>query len=80
MTDESLHADIEAMSHEEHALLAARGRGEITEDQLARLRELEVALDRCWDLLRQREARRNAGLNPDDAQERSAGTVEDYLQ
>ncbi|GLZ14447.1 hypothetical protein Acsp04_46820 [Actinomadura sp. NBRC 104425] len=45
-----------------------------------RLRELEVALDRCWDLLRRRRARREAGQDPDDAEPRPAGEVEDYLQ
>jgi hypothetical protein len=41
---------------------------------------VELALDRTWDLLRQREARRSAGLDPTEAAERPASTVEDYLQ
>lgn len=45
-----------------------------------RLRDLEVALDQCWDLLRQRRARRAAGLDPDEAEVRSEGTVETFLQ
>ena len=44
------------------------------------MRELEVALDQCWDLLRQRRARREAGLAPDDATVRSEGVVEGYQQ
>ena len=44
------------------------------------LRAVEVELDRCWDLLRQRRARRDAGGDPDDAQTRDAETVERYLQ
>ncbi len=44
------------------------------------LRELEVALDQCWDLLRQRRARRAAGLDPDQAEVRPAPTVEAYWQ
>ena len=44
-----------------------------------RLAELEVALDRVWDLLRQRQARRDVGADPGTASERSAGTVEGYL-
>ena len=43
-------------------------------------RDVEVALDQCWDLLRQRRARRAAGLDPDDAEVRSEGTVETFLQ
>ena len=45
-----------------------------------RLNQIEVALDQCWDLLRQRRARRSSGLSPDDAQVRSEGTVEGYEQ
>jgi hypothetical protein len=44
-----------------------------------RLRKLEVELDQCWDLLHQRRARRSAGLDPDEAQVRDAGTVEGYV-
>jgi hypothetical protein len=45
-----------------------------------RLRAVEIELDRCWDLLRQRRAIREAGGDPDDAQVRDASTVERYLQ
>ena len=45
-----------------------------------RLHDVEVALDQCWDLLRQRRARRAAGLDPDEAEVRSEGTVETFLQ
>ena len=46
----------------------------------ARLRAIEVELDEAWDLMRQRRARRAAGLDPDEASERDAATVEDYEQ
>jgi hypothetical protein len=45
-----------------------------------RLKDVEVELDRCWDLLRQRRARRAAGENPDEAQVRPTNVVEGYLQ
>ena len=45
-----------------------------------RLRNLEVTLDQCWDLLRQRRARREFGLDPDGASPRDPGTVENYEQ
>jgi hypothetical protein len=45
-----------------------------------RRREIERSLDQCWDLLRQRRARRSAGEDPDDAEPRSKDTVERYLQ
>jgi hypothetical protein len=46
----------------------------------ARLREVEVMLDQCWDLLRQRRSREEFGLDPDAAQARDSETVERYLQ
>ena len=51
-----------------------------SEDEIARLREIEVALDQCWDLLRQRRARREAGQNPNDAEVRPGQIVEGYQQ
>jgi len=50
------------------------------EDEKERLRAVEVELDRCWDLLRQRRALRDAGADPEGATERDADTVERYLQ
>ena len=84
MSDESIAARIERLVAEEHEL---RGREEAEredEDALradrARLSEVAVELDRCWDLLRQRRALRRAGADPESASERDAGTVEGYLQ
>jgi len=51
-----------------------------TEETDQRLRQLEVALDQCWDLLRQRRARRNTGENPDEANVRDPEIVEHYQQ
>jgi len=45
-----------------------------------RLADLEVMLDQCWDLLRQRRARRQYGMNPDEAEPREGPTVERYYQ
>lgn len=48
-------------------------------EEASQEQRIEVALDRCWDLLRQRRARRSAGQDPEDAELREAGTVEGYL-
>ena len=80
MADAELHSQIDALANEEHELLTARGHGDVSPEQLARLKEIELALDRTWDLLRQRDARRNAGLDPNLAEERPADEVEGYLQ
>lgn len=74
MDDKQISARIGKLIDEEHEL--ERG----GEPDVARLRELEVELDQCWDLLRQRRARRAAGENPDDAEARPANVVEGYLQ
>ncbi|HWX73900.1 MAG TPA: DUF2630 family protein [Solirubrobacteraceae bacterium] len=82
MSDESISERIERLVGEEHAL---RNRepadsDDALETDAARLREIEVELDVCWDLLRQRRALRDAGVNPDDAQARDPNTVERYWQ
>jgi len=80
MTDEDLHQRISQLSEEEHALRRAHSDGSgLSREEQERLQSLEVELDRTWDLLRQREARRNAGLDPNEARERDAETVENYL-
>jgi len=84
MTDETIAQRIERLVTEENELRAQEARdsahANVLEHDKDRLREVEVELDRCWDLLRQRRALRDAGANPDDASARDAATVEDYLQ
>ena len=58
-------------------LMGSRG---LSEDDTTRLDHLGVQLDQCWDLLRQRRARRRAGQDPDLAAVRDEGTVEHYRQ
>jgi hypothetical protein len=84
MSDETIAAQIERLVAEEHQL---RGRERADSDDTdaldtdrEKLRAVEVELDRCWDLLRQRRALRDAGGNPDDAAVRDADTVEHYRQ
>ncbi len=81
MNDSEILKHITELVDEEHELtnLAEQERG-MTEEQHARLRSLEISLDQCWDLLRQRRARRAAGLNPDEAKQRDPEIVEHYLQ
>jgi hypothetical protein len=80
MDDRQVLDRIGDLVEEEHALeRQATGEG-LDQAQQARLHEVEVALDQCWDLLRQRRARRNAGQDPDSAAVRPGTTVEGYLQ
>ncbi len=78
MDDQQVMERINEIAHEEHQLWEKEGRGEITDAERERLRELGVTLDQCWDLLHQRRARRAAGQDPDDTSVRDARTVEGY--
>jgi hypothetical protein len=84
MSDESIAARIERLVAEEHELRSREQDDAVEPDALQidndRLKEVEVELDRCWDLLRQRRALRDAGGDPDDARVREAETVERYQQ
>jgi len=80
MDDQELHRHIDELVTEEHRLERAHVGQALSEEEQQRLRELGVQLDRYWDLLRQRDARRRAGQDPDEAQERSADVVEGYRQ
>ena len=80
MDDAELVQRIDDLAAEEHRLERSHASGGLGADELARLRGIEVALDQCWDLLRQRRARRNAGEDPGDAAVRPAIVVEDYEQ
>ena len=71
MNDATVLAHISSLIEEEHKLRDGNADAE-------RLRRLEEELDQCWDLLRQRRARREFGQDPDAAQPRPIGTVENY--
>jgi hypothetical protein len=76
-TDRELHTQIDALIDEEHQL---RSGGGLSDEQRQRLTFLEQHLDTLWDLLRRRQAARDAGMNPDDVREASVDQVEGYLQ
>jgi hypothetical protein len=80
MNDNEILRRIEELVNEEHTLTQKAEDGALPADEHERMKQLEVNLDQCWDLLRQRRARRNAGLNPDDATVRDPNIVEHYLQ
>jgi uncharacterized protein DUF2630 len=80
MDDTEILKNITELVNEEHELMNLSEAGGLDDDQHARMKALEVSLDQCWDLLRQRRARRHAGLNPDEAQVRDESIVEHYQQ
>ena len=80
MDDQAILAHINELVEEEHTLEQGKAGVGLSDDEHSRLEKVEVALDQCWDLLRQRRARRAAGLPVDDVQVRDPDTVEHYQQ
>jgi hypothetical protein len=82
MSDETIAARMERLVNEEHELRVREqsDAAEALDADAERLRAIEVELDVCWDLLRQRRALRDAGENPDRAEARDPNTVERYWQ
>jgi hypothetical protein len=79
MDDQQVIERINELAQDEHELWSRESTGEASDADRERLKELEVTLDRCWDLLHQRRARRAAGMDPDEAEVRDAEQVEGYL-
>ena len=80
MREDQIHTQIEQLVSEEQELWRREAQGEVADDDRRRLEELKVNLDQCWDLLRQRRALRDAGLDTDAAHVRDADVVEHYRQ
>jgi Protein of unknown function (DUF2630) len=80
MDDPKVHETIEELVAEEHDLWQRESSGDVTDADRRRLKEVKVSLDQCWDLLRQRRALREAGLDPSAADVRRREVVEGYEQ
>jgi predicted nuclease with TOPRIM domain len=79
--DQDIQNRIKELIEEEHKLRSAVSEGKISaNEEQERLGSVEAQLDQCWDLLRQRRAKRQYGENPDDAAVRPADTVENYIE
>ena len=77
MDEKDLLSRIHSLVDEEHRL---RDSAEHTAETRTRMDDLEAQLDQCWDLLRQRRAKRQYGENPEEAAARPPSEVENYLQ
>ena len=81
MDDQTILERVHALIEQEHELRTKLQEGAIdAETEHARLRAAEEELDQCWDLLRQRRARRSTGGSGDEAAPRPVSVVENYLQ
>lgn len=78
--DQPVLAHIQQLVEEEHRLLEQGERRTVGELDHQRLAQVQVELDQCWDLLRQRRALREGGLDPNMAKVRPAQVVENYEQ
>ena len=79
MDDKAIADQINRLAQEEHQLFDREAKGTASDADKERLRRLQVTLDQCWDLLRQRRAKREFGQNPDEATPRDEKTVEGYI-
>ncbi len=80
MEDPQIHGTMDQLVNEEHELWQRESDGTASDDDRQRLQTVKVSLDQCWDLLRQRRARRDAGLDPEQAELRRPEVVENYEQ
>jgi len=80
MDDSDVLYQIEKLVDEEQKLTQLIEQGHLTEDQQASMRQLELYLNQCRDLLRQRRARRQAGLDPADARLDDEDSIENFPQ
>lgn len=78
--DQSVLNHIQKLVTEEHRLYALGAGGVSPGTDRAQLVKIQVELDQCWDLLRQRRGLRDAGQDPGKAQARPPGIVENYAQ
>ena len=74
-TDQSVLSHIQRLVSEEERLYK---KGVPSADDEERLKKINVELDQCWDLLRQRRALREFGQDPDEARSAPASVVEKY--
>jgi hypothetical protein len=81
MAELDIYKVINDLSAEEERLYASAGDGGgLSESERERLQAIKVELDRCYDLLHQRQGRADAGQDPEGAKVRSADVVERYEQ
>jgi hypothetical protein len=80
-SDEQIQSVIDRLENEREEIRRREGASDPNlEQDRARVEQIRVELDQLWDLVRQRQALRDAGEDPDKAHERSPGTVENYWQ
>jgi hypothetical protein len=77
--DDKNVTDLNELAREEHELFEREAQGLATDADRERLLHLQAMLDQCWDLLRQRRAKREFGMNPEDAKIRDEKTIKGYI-
>jgi hypothetical protein len=77
MEDKKVFNHIKKLAEDEERLYSKEN---LNDKEIKELHEMKVELDQCWDFLRQRNALRNAGKNPDKAKVRARNIIENYKQ
>ena len=81
VADTDIFEYVNTLSSEEERLYEQAGDGSgLSDGERDRLQAIKVELDRCYDLLHQRQGRRDAGQDPSGATLRTARTAEGYEQ
>jgi hypothetical protein len=80
VTDMDVMRSIQELAHREHELREREGRGGLSIKEREAMHSIELRLDQCWDYLRQRRARLDAHLDPDEASVHGLDTIENYRQ
>ena len=79
MDDKKVTEHIDRLAREEHELFEREAKGTASDADRQKLKRIQEDLDQCWDLLRQRRAKREFGQDPEKAQVRDPKTIKGYL-
>ena len=79
MDDKKVTDHIDRLAREEHELFEREASGMASDADKEKLKRIQDTLDQCWDLLRQRRAKREFGQNPEEARVRDPKTIKGYL-
>jgi hypothetical protein len=79
MEDQNVIKNIDKLAREEHELFERGLHGKTTDADQERLLQLQTMLDQCWDLLRQRRAKREFGFDPNEAEPRDEKIIKGYV-
>lgn len=78
--DSEILTRINDLVDEEKMLRTRHHSTPLGDEEVQRLAKIEDELDQCWDLLNQRRALTEFGMDPDQASTRATETIDKYRQ